>query len=91
MFSLVGKIPAAGVINSLQIFSVPKLFLEEAAWAQGLEQKSNSKQTGASQPFLVVAGVGKEPRLGRWLSVKEGDAKNGALVFVFEPRTRTIL
>ena len=51
---------------------------------------SNSKQKTNAKPFLVVAGIGKEPRLGRWISVK-GDARNGALVFVFEPRTGPVL
>jgi len=47
---------------------------------------ANSKQKINAKPFLVVAGIGKEPRLGRWISVK-GDARNGAMVFAFEPRT----
>jgi hypothetical protein len=29
---------------------------------------------------LLVAGVGQEPRLGRWLKVNTGGAKNCALV-----------
>ncbi len=31
-------------------------------------------------PALVVAGVGQEHRFGRWLSVKEAGALNGAFV-----------
>lgn len=39
-------------------------------------------------PILLVAGLGQEHRLGRWLSIKDG-AVNGSLVVAFSPKTLT--
>jgi len=33
------------------------------------------------QDILLVAGIGQEPRLGRWLQLKGNDVRNGAVVF----------
>ena len=40
-----------------------------------------------SGPILLVAGVGQEPRLGRWVTVKEDGARNCAVVMALHPRT----
>jgi ribosomal RNA-processing protein 9 len=93
-FSLVGKVPAPGVINSLQLLTVAKGFIEGATWASELVH-SDGLQTRqpkalAVAPFLLVTGVGQETRLGRWIKVKEGGAKNGTLVFLFSPRTTLV-
>lgn len=96
-FSLVGTIPAPGVVNSLQLLSTTKGFLETTTWAS--KDADNMETTTATvvvpakkkevpvNPFILVAGVGQEHKLGRWLSVKEGGASNGAIVVAFQPRT----
>ena len=92
-FSLVGKISVPGVINSLQLMSMPRFFLEDCSWASNSTQSETSTRQSLRQkelnvkPFLLVAGIGQEARLGRWLTMKEGGAKNGAMVFAFSPRT----
>ena len=72
-FSLVGKISAPGVVNSLQLLTMPKGFSKTIAWASQTVEKE----------LLLVAGLGQEHKLGRWLTVKEGGAVNQALVVVF--------
>jgi ribosomal RNA-processing protein 9 len=100
-FSLIGSIPASGVVNSLQLISPTKEFLENAPWAtptpitaadhsislvpEATNVLVKRKTTGGS-PLLLVAGLGQEHRLGRWLTVKEG-VVNGALVVALSPRT----
>lgn len=93
-FSQVGVLPAPGVINSLQLLSPPKEFFQNASWlaAHGDEgtvqingENVDHRQAGV-RPVLLVAGVGQEHRLGRWLTVKEG-VVNGTIVFVISPRT----
>ncbi|KAF7315331.1 WD-REPEATS-REGION domain-containing protein [Mycena indigotica] len=69
-FELVGTVPAPGVVNSLQFLTPTKDL--EAEWA-----------TSGRSPLLVV-GLGKEHRLGRWWNIKDGF--NGSMVFSF-PRT----
>ncbi|KAF8964820.1 WD40 repeat-like protein [Flammula alnicola] len=93
-FSLVGKIVAPGVVNSLQLLTPPKGFVETASWATQSNSASDTTTTKpakwkelAVSPFLLVAGLGQEHRLGRWLSVKEGGASNSAMVVAFSPRT----
>ncbi|KAJ6597528.1 WD40-repeat-containing domain protein [Mycena vulgaris] len=81
-FALVSTVPAPGVVNSLQFFTPPKEFFAEAEWARGPESTAKRKAGGA----LLVAGLGQEHRLGRWLSLKEG-VVNGAIVVAFSPRT----
>jgi ribosomal RNA-processing protein 9 len=92
-FSSIGSIPVPGVINSLQVVSPPKGSLTDAPWVwrQGGEDvpriaSGSSKKSG---PVLLVAGVGQEPRLGRWVTVKGDGARNCALVMALHPRTLT--
>ncbi|KAF9525309.1 WD40-repeat-containing domain protein [Crepidotus variabilis] len=95
-FSLVGTVPAPGFVNSLQFLPVSKDFLEKATWVRhsivsdsdipNLDRK-DAKRDVSAHPFVLVAATGQEPRLGRWLSVKEGGAKNSAYVWAFNPRT----
>ncbi|CAK5265719.1 unnamed protein product [Mycena citricolor] len=75
-FSLVGTVPAPGVVNSLQLLTPPKEFTAE--WTQ--EPESTAKRKASE--VLLVAGLGQEHRLGRWLSVKKG-VSNGTLVALF--------
>lgn len=101
-FSLVGKVSAPGVVNSLQLLPVPKGFRDSIAWPAAsdapleetdtptealVETQPHKAKTLAASPFLLVAGLGQEHRLGRWLSVKEDGAQNGAMVALFAPRT----
>ncbi|TRM66987.1 WD40-repeat-containing domain protein [Schizophyllum amplum] len=81
-FSLVGTVPAPGVVNSLQLVPAPKAFLEHTEWASAPSVKKS-----APSSVLLVAGLGQEHRFGRWLQVKDG-SKNGALVVALHP-TRT--
>ncbi|KAF8874848.1 WD40-repeat-containing domain protein [Infundibulicybe gibba] len=92
-FALAGTIPAPGVINSLQFLSPPKEFFHTAAWATPplkpeAPDTAPLKREGSAGSVLLVAGVGQEHRLGRWLSVKEG-VVNGAIVVAITPRTFT--
>lgn len=41
--------------------------------------------------MLVVAGTGQEHRFGRWLTVKEGGAVNGACVVALLPSSTSTL
>ncbi|KAF8153274.1 Rnu3ip2 protein [Crassisporium funariophilum] len=93
-FSLVGKIPAPGVVNSLQLLTPPKGFLETTTWASQSPQAVSESSAPSTKrrelevnPFVIVAGLGQEHKLGRWLSVKEGGAVNGSMVVAFSPRT----
>ncbi|KAJ7188410.1 WD40-repeat-containing domain protein [Mycena filopes] len=80
-FALVGTVPAPGVVNSLQFISPPKEFFSDAQWARPPESTAKRK----AGPVLV-AGLGQEHRLGRWLNVKDG-VTNGALVIAFPLKT----
>lgn len=71
-FSLVGKIAAPGVVNSLQLLTMPKGFSKTITWGSSTSGKE----------VVLVAGLGQEAKLGRWLSVKEGGAVNQAMVVV---------
>jgi ribosomal RNA-processing protein 9 len=89
-----GTVSALGVINSLQLLSPPKEFFQNSAWIAEREDEAqtkanvesvNPRQVGVC-PILLVAGVGQEHRLGRWLTVGKG-VVNGAIVFALSPRT----
>lgn len=97
-FSFVCSIPAAGVVNSLQLLSVPHGKLRTDDWQklssatngmdegenggvpeEGVEKIRQPKRARVPADLLLVAAVGREPRLGRWIKVKDG-AKNGTLL-----------
>ncbi|KAK0469290.1 WD40-repeat-containing domain protein [Desarmillaria tabescens] len=85
-FSLVGTIPALGVVNSLQFVSPPKSFFDGAEWTKegqlGTDGASKRRDAGR---YLLIAGMGREHKFGRWQNVKEG--WNRALVVALSPRT----
>lgn len=90
----IGAVPAPGVINSLQLLSPPKEFFQNAAWLSAHRDEAHvqtnggvlkSQQAGI-RPVLLVAGIGQEHRLGRWLAMKKG-VVNGTIVFALSPRT----
>ncbi|KAF8839721.1 Rnu3ip2 protein [Paxillus ammoniavirescens] len=45
-------------------------------------------KTAGIQTLLLVAGLGQEHRLGRWLNLKGTGAVNSTVVMAFHPRTR---
>ena len=73
-FSLVGCVNVPGVINSIQLLSVPK----GVTYSWGETNKDS---------VLLVAGVGQETRMGRWVVVKESGSFNGSVSFIIPPRT----
>lgn len=70
-FSPLTTISALGYINSLQLIC-PSL--------RSSEPQSKRGPTPVTKSLAVVAAVAKEPRLGRWMRIKEG--KEGAIVAV---------
>ena len=91
-FSPMGSVAVPGVINSLQFVSPGKGSLDGASWARmqtgaGAPRNASGASIKKSGPILLVAGVGQEPRLGRWVTVKEGGARNCAVVMALHPRT----
>lgn len=94
-FSFVCSIPAAGVVNSLQLLAVPNGKLTTDDWQKlstvvdGMDEEEDGvaaagktrqpKRAKIPADILLVAAVGREPRLGRWIKVKDG-AKNGTLL-----------
>ena len=58
-----------GIVNSLAVFERRKEILNEF----GVKKESESLG------LCIVAGTGKEPRLGRWRTFPDG--KNGAMIF----------
>ncbi|KAF7978547.1 hypothetical protein HWV62_45456 [Athelia sp. TMB] len=83
-FSLMGTVPALGVANSLQLLPIPGDALTTASWtAVSDKPKRGAKVTSV----LLVAGMGQEHRLGRWMKVKEEGAVNGTVVVALHPRT----
>ncbi|OQU96106.1 WD domain-containing protein [Cladophialophora immunda] len=61
--------PVRGFVNSLAVFERRKVVTHEFG----------GKKEGECQGLCIVAGTGKEMRLGRWRKLREG--RNGALVF----------
>lgn len=61
--------PVRGFINSLAVFERRKEMTNEFG----------GKKEGECQGICIVAGIGKEMRLGRWRKMSTG--KNGAMVF----------
>ena len=87
-----GSFPVPGVINSLQFVSPGKGSLDGASWAwmqrdAPLPLNGGASMAKKSGPILLVAGVGQEPRLGRWVAVKEDGARNCSIVMALHPRT----
>lgn len=78
-------------MNSLQLLAVPHGKLKTDDWkkvtaeSDGMDVEENgsaekqSKRARIPADVLLVAAMGREPRLGRWIKVKDG-AKNGTLL-----------
>lgn len=92
-FTPLRTLPAPGVVNSLQLLRTPPGTAGSFSWvAPNTTTSLNGNNTleegkaSRKQDILLVVGMGTEPRLGRWMSIKEEGARNGALVFAL---TRT--
>ena len=83
-FSLIGTVPAPGVVNSLQVLAVPDGAFAPDSWARQLEGQKKKNKVGM---VLLVAGLGQEHRLGRWMTLKNHGVVNGTLAVAFHPRT----
>ncbi|KAF8333127.1 WD40-repeat-containing domain protein [Cantharellus anzutake] len=88
-FSPLRNVHVPGFINSLQILRPPieNSLNDVVPWAAGERPQPGSD-------ILLVAGVGQEPRLGRWMTMKqtkEGETvKNASYVFILNTiRKRT--
>lgn len=90
-FSLIGTLSAAGVVNSLQLISVPKDSLPQTSWAfSKLDGDVAAKRSPSKvSTLLLVAGMGQEHRLGRWMKLKGDGVINGTIVVALHPRTLT--
>ncbi|CAA7269883.1 unnamed protein product [Cyclocybe aegerita] len=89
-FSLVGNVPIPGVINSLQLLSMPKGFLDTTSWSRDASADPPHTAKHKLHPIssiLLVAGIGQEHKYGRWIGVKGAGARNGAVVVGFSPLT----
>ena len=51
------------------------------------ETRGRSEIASAGDAVLLVAGVGKEMRFGRWVQKKGEGIVNGAFAFLLRPRT----
>jgi ribosomal RNA-processing protein 9 len=78
-FSLAGTLQAMGVINSLMLLVPQRGFLETCSWTQGNRDGIGKPSHTAQPTVLIVAGLGKEHRLGRW--IKKGEAQNCTTIF----------
>ena len=85
-FSLVGSIPAFGVVNSLQFVSCARNIISQFSWAKREDDPAPTRSANAKS-VLLVAGVGQEMKLGRWVQKKGEGVLNGALVVALHPRT----
>jgi len=78
--SSLGAIPVPGVVNSLQVIA-PRTFFSDASWAKAAHAASGRVRAAHTVKGLgVVAGVGQEPRFGRWLRLRGDGMGNRTMV-----------
>ncbi|EXJ71126.1 uncharacterized protein A1O5_06120 [Cladophialophora psammophila CBS 110553] len=70
--------PVRGFVNSLAVFERRRLIANEFG----------GKKEGECQGLCIVAGTGKEMRLGRWKKIREG--RNGAIVFEVPLKAKSV-
>ncbi|KAF9266888.1 WD40 repeat-like protein [Marasmius fiardii PR-910] len=97
-FTQISTLTISGVVNSLQFLTPPKDTVENMSWVApslGLSQADDDQQADTVtrsattlKPVLLVAGIGQEHRLGRWISTKDRGGKNESVVFALLPRSR---
>ncbi|KAF8463760.1 WD40-repeat-containing domain protein [Gautieria morchelliformis] len=92
-FSPVGSLDAPGLVNSLQLIAMPKAWASDKEWSADTRKTSkdttNTDATNGVSPPILTNGVGKEPRLGRWIRLKEDGIVNSALIFALRTRKAT--
>lgn len=90
-FALIGTVPAPGVVNSLQLISAPQDAFPPTSWAcprpSGEPAMAQRNSASSSKVILLVAGMGQEHRLGRWMRLKGDGIVNGTIVVALHPRT----
>ena len=83
-FALVRSIPIPGFVNDIELLALPHGSLNPAAVGMPEVQEPEAEvkrgKTKATQ-IVLAAAISQEPRLGRWMRLKEG-VKNGALIAV---------
>lgn len=92
-FSHLYDIEIPGVINSLQFVRTPVGALHDHVWLKrgSFASAPNALSVpGKEQDILLVVGVGQEPRLGRWLKVKDGGARNATIIFALTRRPSAV-
>lgn len=82
-------------MNALQLLAPPAAFFARpgapAAPEPAAAAQSKGQSNGRAQPVLLVAGTGREHRLGRWLALGGEGVVNGAIVVALQPRPRTLV
>ncbi|KAI0080469.1 WD40 repeat-like protein [Panus rudis PR-1116 ss-1] len=87
-FTLVGSIHALGVVNTIQFLSLSRDQIKEYPWANSSDvPQTNGHAPVTAKPLLLVAGVGKETKFGRWVEKRGEGVLNGSLVVALHPRT----
>ncbi|KAG8934836.1 pre-rRNA processing protein [Tulasnella sp. 418] len=94
-FTPITSIATPGFVNSLQLITPPPGALDPAQWLQRPRSPNGSEEgTGtdveelshkpnrAMRYLVLVAGIGQEPRLGRWLKLN-GGVRNEVSLTVF--------
>ena len=87
----------SGVVNSLQFVSCPQDTIAGFTWAQRRTEDDDAATPPAratslnAKSLLLVAGVGQEMRLGRWVQKKGEGVLNGALVVALHTRTAAVV
>jgi ribosomal RNA-processing protein 9 len=91
-FAPLGALPAPGVVNALQLVRPPSGAGIGAEWtaADGDREGAQAPAPAGGKekvktPIVLIAALAREPRLGRWLVLKEG-VQNRALVAVLPVR-----
>ncbi|EJD52023.1 WD40 repeat-like protein [Auricularia subglabra TFB-10046 SS5] len=84
-----GSVPCPGIVNSLQIVA-PRTFFDGAAWRTPVAAATNGRAASkliTLRGLGIVAGVGQEPRFGRWQRLKGQGVSNCAMVFAIPLRS----
>ncbi|KAL5478315.1 RRP9 [Sanghuangporus weigelae] len=96
---LIGTLPAPGIVNSLQVLLMPSMTTDAWTWLSNKKTRTSEEEKQVNedvvhaakgkqekQSVVVVAGLGREPRLGRWMKMKGHGAANGSRVFVLQQK-----
>ena len=100
-FSPIGSIDTPGLINSLQLVETPKNWTFDDDWPSPPNGTSeletgiaphksiNGGVSKSENGVLLVAAVGREPRLGRWIRLSGNGVTNLGLVISLRTRKPT--